>query len=86
MLSSQAHYRGFLQRKYLQQKQQAATIIQKYFRAYIASKKYQNERNAVIKIQSTVRMWLARKTVENMKLMRLQNNAATIIQVCWGKI
>ena len=78
----QAHYRGFLQRKYLQQKQQAATVIQKHFRTYIASKKYQNERNAVIKIQSTVRMWLARKTVENIKLMKLQSNAATIIQVC----
>ena len=75
-----------MQRRHLQRKHEATAIIQKYFRAYIASKKYQNERNAVIKIQSTVRMWLARKTVENMKMMKLQNNAATIIQVCWGNI
>ena len=63
-------------------------IIQRAFLAWKKTlaqrKRFLTQRNAVIKIQSTVRMWLARKTVENMKLMKLQNNAATIIQVCWG--
>ena len=42
---------------------------------------YQTRTTAAVKIQSAVRMWLATKTVENIRLKKLQNNVASLIQV-----